>query len=386
MDRRTFLGGAAAVAAGAAVASLSPARAGGATTTATAAGLPLYQRALLGINTPVKDDANPALVNPELHALETDFGVKFPFASVFWTFDTAANPHGHDSILRDFEASGRGLHVCLQPEKFGSTVQMADIANGVHDALLTNLFGYLQAYTGPVVLRFAHEANGNWYRWSPVFEDYKPGLSAYTGIARDSRAATYIAAFRHVATMARQYGIKTGWCASNTDTRDPGPVKITTFPMEALYPGNDYCDYVGADGYNNNTGYSPTVAGSGDWRTFDKCFAVPFTRITNLTKVDPAYSAAFEIPFWIFELGCVEAGATERKGGVVVTKAGWLDDGFRSTTALTAAGRNIPLGVHYFDYGNRNFNTSTAAHDAAAAIYRAAGQRSPLATIGVWGA
>lgn len=329
---------------------------------------PLYRRAILGINNPV-NDAPPT--NSSLHALETDFGMHFPWASVFWTLDTAHNPQGHDQIVNDFKASGRGFQVVLQPEKFGTTVQMADIAAGVYDADLLNLFNYLRAYGLPVVIRFAHEMNGNWYKWGALYELYHPGMGGCKS------PAEYIAAWQHVVDLERSIAgasnIRWFWCTNATDSHDPSSPTIS-FPMEAYYPGKNaagkrYADIVGCDGYNNNDGYNPNVAGSGWWRTFEQIFCdpaniakSPWARINKLDS---------QSPFWIGEVGCVEAGATEMKGGVLVTKSQWLTDMFNSTTALTGSGSQLGryLGVHYFTYGNRSFSTSTAAHDAAKAGY-----------------
>lgn len=329
---------------------------------------PLYRRAILGINNPV-NDAPPT--NSSLHALETDFGMHFPWASVFWNLDTAHNPQGHDQLVNDFKASGRGLQVVLQPEKYVTTVQMVDISAGVYDADLLKLFNYLRAYGLPVVIRFAHEMNGNWYKWGAEYELYHPGQGGCKSTTE------YIAAWRHVVDLERSISgtsnIRWFWCTNATDSHDPGSSTVS-FPMESYYPGKNssgkrYADIVGADGYNNNTGYDPNVAGSGDWRSFEKIFCDP----ANITK-SPWYrinKLDSQSPFWIGETGCVEAGANEIKSGVLVSKSQWLTDMFNSTTALTGSGSQLGryLGVHYFTYSNRSFSTSTPAHDAAKAGY-----------------
>jgi hypothetical protein len=161
--------------------------------------------------------------------------------------------------------------------------------------------------------------------------------------------------------------------------------------MEVYWPGKDasgrrYADIVGADGYNNNDGWNPNVAGSGYWRSFEQIFCDP----ANIAKSPWARISKLDSqsPFWIGETGCVEAGAGEVKGGVAVSKAQWLADMFASTTALTGSGSQLGryLGVHYFTYGNRSFSTSPAAHDAAKAGYdRAIHAGTDLITgYGVW--
>src|SRR6266581_1692028 len=99
--------------------------------------------------------------------------------------------------------------------------------------------------------------------------------------------------------------------------------------MEALWPGKNaagkrYADIVGADGYNNNLGYNPNIAGSGWWRTFEQIFcdpanlaASPWARITKLDSQSPC---------WIGETGCVEPGTGQTKSGVLLSKGQWLTD------------------------------------------------------------
>jgi hypothetical protein len=333
----------------------------------------LWRRAILGGH--CKDS--------DLPGYEADMGVHFPWVGQFYNFDTARNPHGHDSTVNVWKAQGRGLHVAFQPEQSslsGPTVQMADIAAGVWDPLLLVMLQYLRDYSLPVVVRFGHEFNGHWYKWSAAYEAWHPGQGGCKS------PGEWVAAFRHVVDLERGMpgasNIRWYWCAAAFDSSLPGGAP--KIPMEAYWPGADsagrhYADIVGADGYNNNEGWNPSVPGSGNWRTFEQVFCdpdpvrfpkSPWYRINALDS---------RSPFWVGETGCVEAGAGQVKGGVAVSKAQWLTDMFNSTTALTGGRTASPrlFGLHYFNwpnpsFGDRRVTTSVAADDAARAGYQRA--------------
>ncbi len=81
-------------------------------------------------------------------------------------------------------------------------------------------------------VRFAHEMNGDWYPWSPAVGDSSP--------------ESYVRMWQYVHSRFEQLGIGTDavqwmWCV-NAD--DVGP-----YSAEALYPGDEYIDWLSIDGY-----------------------------------------------------------------------------------------------------------------------------------------
>ena len=85
-----------------------------------------------------------------------------------------------------------------------------------------------------MLVRFAHEMNGNWYPWAI-------GVNGNT-------SADYVAAFRHVHNLFAAAG------ASNVQwVWSPNVLAGATSNLVSEYPGSHYVDVVGIDGYNFGT-------------------------------------------------------------------------------------------------------------------------------------
>ncbi len=100
-------------------------------------------------------------------------------------------------------------------------------------------------YRGVVLLRFAHEMNGDWYPW---------------GITNGNTAADFVAAWRHVVDLFRAAGATNVlWVWSPNILRGAMSTSISQF-----WPGSDYVDIVGLTGYSvreasPETTYRPTL-------------------------------------------------------------------------------------------------------------------------------
>lgn len=121
---------------------------------------------------------------------------------------------------------------------------LAQVAAGKGDRFLRSYAAQVRAFRHRVILSFAPEPNGPWYRW---------------GWTR-TPAATWVAAWRHVVTVFRAAGVaNVTWLLTlNIAFRDSGPVA-------AYWPGAAYVDWIGIDGYYIRPGdtfrslFSPTV-------------------------------------------------------------------------------------------------------------------------------
>ncbi|MET3809925.1 glycosyl hydrolase [Arthrobacter sp. UYEF3] len=108
------------------------------------------------------------------------------------------------------------------------------ITAGSFDPYLRQWGESLAAWGHPVMLRFGHEMNGNWYPWSE-------GING-------NGAGDYVAAWRHV------HDVVTATGASNvTWLWNPNVPYQGSSPLDALYPGPAYVDAVALDGYNRGT-------------------------------------------------------------------------------------------------------------------------------------
>ena len=120
-------------------------------------------------------------------------------------------------------------------------IDFANIVNGSLDATIKARATGAKALGKPFFLDFAAEMNGD---------------EAWSG----NDAKLYVAAYKHIHDLFTAAGARNvvwAWCPNVTDTN--GSNKTTL----EYYPGDDYVDWTGVDGYN---------WGGGDWQTFKQVF------------------------------------------------------------------------------------------------------------------
>lgn len=194
-----------------------------------------------------------------------------------------------DLDARQARALGKTLQVTWEPWHFGNpgAVKLRDVAAGKYDAYIDSWANSARAFGGEIYLRFGHEMNGNWYPWS---------LSAQGG---DS--SVYVSAYRRVHERFRKAGasnVRWIWCFNAESV----PQAAWNDPRKA-YPGDDYVDAVGIDGYN----FGDTTAHS-RWQSFSQIFGGAYAL---------ASQAWPKKPLFISETGCSSTGGD---------KAAWLRD------------------------------------------------------------
>lgn len=108
------------------------------------------------------------------------------------------------------------------------------IAAGRHDTYLKRWARQVRAWGKPLVIRFAHEMNGDWYPWAEGVNTNDPGDHA--------------AAWRHVVGVFRRAGVTNVTWSWSANVPYPGST-----PLDSLYPGDSWVDRVGLDGYNWGT-------------------------------------------------------------------------------------------------------------------------------------
>jgi len=160
------------------------------------------------------------------------------------------------------------------------------IAGGRYDTYVRTWAKQAASYDKPFRLRFAHEMNGDWYPWAVG----SPG-----GSPED-----YVAAYRRVRGIFDDAGAKRVewvWC----------PNVIVNGNADAIsrsYPGDDFVDIVGVDGYNfgDRPGHQ--------WTQPADLFGSTLVLVTQLAAGKPV---------WINEVGC---------GGQGGDKSRWISDFF----------------------------------------------------------
>jgi beta-mannanase len=128
-----------------------------------------------------------------------------------------------------------------------SAFALRRITSGAYDAYIARFARGIRDQRWPVVLRFAHEMNGNWYPWSESRSGNRPG--------------EYVQAWRHVHDIFTQVGATNViWVWSPNIVR---PIPLVS--LTHLYPGDSYVDWVGMVGYDaweRTAGevFDPTIA------------------------------------------------------------------------------------------------------------------------------
>ena len=177
------------------------------------------------------------------------------------------------------------------------------IAGGDFDPYLRRWADGLRGFGRPVLLRFAHEMNGDWYPWAE-------GVNG-------NGSGDYAAAWRHVrAVFAAAGATNVSWVWS-PNVPYPGSTALA-----GLYPGAGQVDVVALDGYNFGT--------SASWSTWTAPDALFGPGLTALRQVAPG------LPVVVAETASTELGGS---------KAAWIRDLF----GYLAAQPDV-TGVVWFDH------------------------------------
>ena len=119
------------------------------------------------------------------------------------------------------------------------TYALKRIANGGFDSYITRYALAVKAVGLPVIIRFAHEMNGNWYPWAEQNSGNAPG--------------DFVKAWRHVHDVFANAGVTNAiWLWSPNTVRGTPEQSV-----EPYFPGVDYVDMVGVDAY----GFGERTAG-----------------------------------------------------------------------------------------------------------------------------
>lgn len=231
------------------------------------------------------------------------------------------------------------------------------IANGEFDAYINTWADRMKIFlSGPdaiyntaddrrAYIRFAHEMNGIWYAWGP-----NPGSGG-------NPASDYIRMWQRVKSIFYNKGMEWThlqwvWCVNYDD--------YLGYNAEALYPGDQYVDWVSISGYN--WGASQTWS---PYKTPEQTFGPMLSRLRAITTK----------PISITEVATTPATPS---GISIAGKSQWIADFFNyvlaqnikmvvwfndsKETDWTVFGGLI--GDSYFDYNNSRYNAYSAYKSA----------------------
>jgi hypothetical protein len=209
--------------------------------------------------------------------------------------------------------------------------QLGDVIAGNFDSYIREWAEGAKDWGHPFFLRFNWEMNGNWFPWSEGVNGNQPG--------------EFVAAWRHVHDIFTQVGatnVTWVWCPNV----DPGHQMQD---LGSLYPGDEYVDWTGLDGYN----WGDNPAGPRGWMSFNELFRQTYDEIT--AKVAPGK------PLVIAETGSSEYGGS---------KAAWIEDALHSATSEYPDLRGLLWFENYADGMDWPLETSQSATGAFAAGLR----------------
>lgn len=190
--------------------------------------------------------------------------------------------------IRAAQDAGHVVMLTLEPYGVEDSYNPAySIIIGDIDADLRRWARQLDRLDQPVLLRFMHEMNGNWYPWSVGH--------------RGNTAAHVVSAYRHAWQVFQEEGATDVQWVWSPNTGAPAGVRYA-----ALYPGDQYVDIVGLDGYNGGD----ALPRFGGWKSFREIFEDSLDEVARLT----------DRPVMIAETGSAESGGD---------KAAWISNMFK---------------------------------------------------------
>jgi mannan endo-1,4-beta-mannosidase len=208
---------------------------------------------------------------------------------------------------------------CWTDDKSPAVVQ--SILSGALDRYVYRWADEIRDWGAPVHIRFAHEFNGDWYPWSP---------------AGGTTPGGYVDAWRHIHDIfASQQADNVSWVWCPTAAGLGG--------LSAWYPGNDYVDVFGIDGYNWGT----TLPMS-HWTEPDELFG---------DTLDELRAISSDKPILVAEVGCVESGGR---------KAKWI-----ARFMDYVADQSDVVGFVWFEHDKESDWRITSTPESAAAMARA---------------
>lgn len=184
------------------------------------------------------------------------------------------------------------------------------IARGHYDHYVRASARAVARWGKPVLIRFAHEANGNWYPWGA-----------------DTSAHAYKTAWRHVVSTFRREGAGNAqWVWA--------PYASSQYSFTGRFPGSRWVNWLGLDGFN--------WGGSRSWESFRRVFGRSY-RV--LRRLGPA-------PIMIAETGSGESGGS---------KASWLRQALERTLPNMPRVRALVWYSAHNSLGDYRVNSSRAA-------------------------
>ena len=203
-------------------------------------------------------------------------------------------------------AMGSSFLVTWEPwsgRKGDASWSCKNVVTGAHDTYIREYARAVKSAVGPVLLRFAHEMNGDWYPWGTA-------NTSYSRRNNGNSPEDYVAMWKHVVAIFRAEGAKNArwvWAPNIFATNQFNSERAQTQDLIALYPGDEWVDWIGLSVYNDGS--------RRPWTSFSLLFDGAYRIVTSLTQK----------PLMVAEMGVTEQGAPRGQ-----SKAHWIAQTFLS--------------------------------------------------------
>jgi hypothetical protein len=220
----------------------------------------------------------------DIDSFETIIGRKVNLFSYYWNINYLSL---YETYISDFLPYTTDRRIMFSwdfcdPTTSGPTqpeYKLSTILDGSWDTEINAWFEALAALPYTVLFRPLYEMNGNWMAWSEGVNENTTGQ--------------FIQAWRYLHDKAianNATNLKWVWCPNNT-TNETAMLDTWT----QYYPGDQYVDWIGIDGYNWGT-YDSNI-----WQTFDQIFLDSYNALISKTSK----------PLIVCECSCQESGGSK---------------------------------------------------------------------------
>jgi len=192
-----------------------------------------------------------------LSNLENNLGANFHSCKWYEDWSDSFYP----GIASSFKNHGCLPELTWQPQIDGTGVSYEDVISGKYDQYLATFAQSVKSFGSPVRISLAPEMNSEWTAW---------GLGN-----NGNNTENHKLFWRYVVNKFRSEGasnVSWIWSANIRYYNDPSAYKD-------IYPGDDYVDFAGLDGYNWGTTQSWSA-----WQSFSDVFSRSYYELTSVSN------------------------------------------------------------------------------------------------------
>jgi beta-mannanase len=169
------------------------------------------------------------------------------------------------------------------------------ILDGVHDEYMKRFAAGVRDFGKPVLIRWGHEMNGDWYPWSGV-KNGGGQLDGFGDPGKPDGPERFIAAYRYIHQLFQSEGAQNAlwvWCPNAPFEAVENAYGAGGWNAAAnYYPGDDVVDWLCFDGYNWGTSAYGQRFNS-RWASFDEIFGESYRQLQVINSDKPILIGEF---------------------------------------------------------------------------------------------